>query len=132
MLDLRTVLRLDAAASGGLGVLLLLLFSPAEDELGLPVALSVAVGALLLAWAGFVTWVASGPSRTRVSAVIGLNLAYVAGSVALALADGVDLTGLGVAFLLVQAVAVLGLTARQVALLPRASASRDDREGVAA
>ncbi|MBJ7357808.1 hypothetical protein [Nocardioides sp.] len=115
MLDLRHLLSLDAAASGLLGVLLVLLFAPAEDQLGIPVALSVTTGALLLVWAGVVVWVARGPSRGRVRGVIGLNLLYVAASVTFALADPVDLTGLGVAFVLVQAVAVLGLAAGQLA-----------------
>ncbi len=127
MLNLRNALRFDAAASGGLGVALLVLFKPAEDELGLPVALSVTVGVLLLAWAGFLVWVALNPSRVLVREVIALNVAYVALSVAFAVADWVSLTGLGVAFVLVQAVAVLGVAAGQVVCVPRA-----DREAVAA
>lgn len=114
MFDLRTVLRLDALASGGLGVLLLVLFDPAGDELGLPVALSVTVGVLLLGWAGFVSWVAQRPSRSLVTEVIVLNLGYVVASVVLAFSDWVALTDLGVAVVLVQAVAVLGFAAGQV------------------
>lgn len=114
MFDLRTVLRLDALASGGLGVLLLVLFDPAGDELGLPVALSVTVGVLLLGWAGFVSWVAQRPSRPLVTEVIVLNLGYVVASVVLAFSDWVALTDLGVAVVLVQAVAVLGFAAGQV------------------
>ena len=127
MLNLRNALRVDAAASGGLGVALLVLFNPAEDQLGLPVALSVTVGVLLLAWAGFVAWVALNPSRALVREVIALNVGYVALSVAFAVADWVSLTGPGVAFVLVQAVAVLGITAGQLVFLPR-----EDREAVAA
>lgn len=127
MFDLRTVLRLDALASGGLGVLLLVLFDPAEDELGLPGALSVTVGILLLGWAGFVGWVAQHPSRSLVTEVVALNLVYVVASAVFAFADWVALTDLGVAFVLVQAVAVLGLVAGQIAGL-----RHHDREPVAA
>lgn len=121
MLDLRTMLRLDAAASGGLGVLLLVLFAPARDELGLPVALSVTVGALLLAWAGFVGWVSTHLRRSWVLEVVVLNVAYVGLSVVVAISAWVSLTGLGVAFVLAQAAAVLLLTLGQVGTL-RASA----------
>lgn len=127
MFDLRTVLRLDALASGALGVLLLVLFDPADDELGLPVALSVTVGILLLGWAGFVGWVAQRPSRSLVTEVVALNLVYVVASAVFAFAERVALTDLGVAFVLVQAAAVLGLAAGQVAGL-----RTNDRAPVAA
>ena len=117
MLDLRTVLRLDAAASGGLGVLLIALFGLAEDLLGLPSAFSLTVGALLLAWAAVVGWVATHLGRSWVREVVGLNLAYVVASVVFALAGWVSLTGLGVAFVLAQAVVVLLLTVEEVLLL---------------
>lgn len=117
MFDLRTVLRLDALASGGLGALLLVASGPAEELLGLPVALSLTVGGLLLAWAGLVAWVSTHLRRSWVAEVVALNVAYVVASVVLALAGWVALTGLGVAFVLVQAVAVLGLTAAQAASL---------------
>jgi hypothetical protein len=123
---LRPVLQLDAVASGGMGVLLLVLFSPAEDELGLPVALSVTVGVLLLGWAGFVTWVAQKPSRGLVREVIGLNLVYVVLSVVFAFADWVSLTDLGVAFVLVQAAAVVGFVAGQVVGLRSDDLRSDD------
>jgi hypothetical protein len=115
MLNLRNVLRLDAAASGGLGVLLVVLFVPAEDELGLPVAMSVTVGVLLVAWAAFVGWVSVGTPRSFVREVIALNLGYVVLSLVFAIADWASLTGLGVALVVVQALAVLGLTVAQVA-----------------
>jgi hypothetical protein len=128
MLSLRNVLRLDAAASGGLGVLLLVLFDPAEKELGLPVALSLAVGVLLLAWAAFVAWVSVATPRALVREVVALNIAYVALSVLVVVADWATLTDLGVAFVLVQALAVLGLTIGQLAGLR----TGDDRAAVAA
>lgn len=117
MFDLRTILRLDALASGGLGALLLVASGPAEELLGLPVALSLTVGGLLVAWAGFVGWVSTHLRRSWVAEVVVLNVAYVVASVVFALAGWVELTSLGVAFVLVQAVAVLGLTAVQAASL---------------
>lgn len=132
MFDLRTMLRLDALASGGVGVLLLVLLNPAEDELGLPVALSVTVGVLLLGWAGFVGWLAQRPSRPLVTEVIALNLGYVVASVVFAFADWVALTDLGVAFVLVQAVAVLGFAGGQILGLRTSGRGSDDRQPVAA
>lgn len=117
MFDLRPILRLDALASGGLGALLLVASGPAEELLGLPVALSLTVGALLLAWAGLVGWVSTHLRRAWVVEVVALNLVYVVASVVLALSGWVSLTGLGVAFVLAQGVAVLGLTAAQAASL---------------
>ena len=113
MFDIRTFLRLDALASGGVGALLLVLASPAESELGLPIVFSVIAGIGILAWAGFVAWVSVKAPRPLVAEVIGLNLVYVAGSLALAVADWVALTDLGVVIVIAQAVAVLGLTIGQ-------------------
>ena len=127
MFTLRNVLRLDAVASGGLGVLLLVLFSPAEDELGMPVALSLTVGALLLVWAGFVAWVGNDLRAAYVREVIVLNGAYVLASVVFAVSGWAALTDLGVAFVLLQAVAVLGFTIGQSVTLRGA-----DRAQVAA
>lgn len=115
MFDLRTVLRLDAVASGGLGLLLLMLFAPAEDLLGLPVALSLGVGAFLLAWAAFVGWVSTHLARSWVMEVVALNGAWVVASVVFVLAGWVPLTALGVAFVLAQAAVVLLFVVGQLA-----------------
>lgn len=127
MPNLRTFLRLDALASGGVGLLLLVLANPAEDELGLPVAFSVIAGLVILAWAGFVSWVSIKAPRPLVTEVIALNLVYVAGSLALAVADWVELTDVGVGVVVAQAVAVLGLTVGQYVGL-----RADDRTAVPA
>ncbi|MDV3223452.1 hypothetical protein [Intrasporangium sp.] len=113
MRDIRTSLRLDAVASGALGALLIVLSGVLDDPLGLPTALSIVVGALLLVWAGFVAWVAGRVSARLVQEVALLNLGYVVLSVVFAFSGWVALTGMGVAFVLVQAGAVLGLTALQ-------------------
>jgi hypothetical protein len=106
---LRLVLRLDALASGAIGAGFLALNAVLDDWLGTPAALTVGTGLFLLAYAGFVWFVASRRPlrRAGVLAVIALNLFWVAGSVLYA-AYGDDLTALGVAFTLVQAAAVLG------------------------
>ena len=112
---LTTALRLDVLASGGLGLLLLLLTGPAEDELGMPVGFTVAAALVMLGWAGFVARVSMHPSRGLVQEVVALNLVYVAASVLVAVTGWVSLTDLGVAFVLVQGLAVLGLTVWQFA-----------------
>jgi hypothetical protein len=117
MFDLRTALRLDALASGGVGALLLGLAGVLEEPLGLPVVLSAVVGAGLLGWAGLVGWISIGASEALAKEVVIGNLVYVGASVALASAGWVDLTGLGVAFVLAQAGAVVGLTGLQVLAL---------------
>ena len=119
MFDLRTALRLDALASGGVGALLLGLAGVREEPLGQPVVLSAVVGAGLIGWAGLVGWISIGASEAFAKEVVIGNLVYVGASVALATAGWVDLTGLGVAFVLAQAGAVVGLTCLQVVALRR-------------
>lgn len=114
MSDIRTALRLDALASGALGVLLVALAGVLDGPLGLPTALSLTVGALLVAWAALVAWVATRPTSALVKEIIVANVVYVAASLLFAAGGWVDLTGLGVAFVLVQAAAVVGLTLLQV------------------
>jgi hypothetical protein len=114
MTNLRTILRLDALASGGLGVLLLALASVLEEPLGLPVTLSVVVGAGLLVWAALVAWVSVGARPGWASEVVAGNVAWIALSVVFAVSGWADLTGLGVAFVLAQAAAVAGITALQL------------------
>ena len=115
MNQIRTLLRLDALASGGLGVLLIALAGVLESPLGLNVTLSVAVGLGLLAWAGFLTWVSAHPSPSMVLEVVVLNLVWVAASVTFAIGGWGGLTGWGVLFVLAQALAVAALTALQAA-----------------
>lgn len=127
MLNLRTLLRLDALASGGVGALLLALAGPAKDALGLPIAFSVIAGIAILGWATFVGWVSIRAPRPLVKEVIALNAVYVVASLALAVAPWVALTDLGVGLVVAQAAAVLALTLGQYAAL-----RVDDRELVVA
>lgn len=107
---LRTVLRLDAIASGAIGVAFLAAAGALQDHLGTPNALTRGTGAFLVAYAAFVLFVSTRPKGGLVGLVIGLNLCWAVDSVVHAAADN-GLTALGVAFTLVQAVAVLGFAA---------------------
>ncbi|MET3962848.1 inner membrane protein involved in colicin E2 resistance [Marmoricola sp. OAE513] len=131
MLNLRNALRLDAVASGALGLLVLVLFDPVESELGFPVPFSLAMAGVLLGWAAFVAFVSVNQHRGLVREVVALNVVYVVASIVFAVADWADLTGLGVAFVLVQAAAVAGFTVAQYAGL-RAEAPAADRDLVTA
>ncbi|MET4050325.1 hypothetical protein BJD99_12225 [Rhodococcus sp. 1163] len=115
MNQIRTLLRLDALASGGLGVLLVALAGALEGPLGLDETLSVVVGLGLLAWAGFLTWVSAHPSPSMMLEVVALNLVWVAASITFAIGGWGGLTGWGVLFVLAQALAVAALTALQAA-----------------
>lgn len=103
---LTQVLRFDAVASGGLGVLLLGANNVLDGVLGLPRGLSLSAGAFLLAWTAALLLIARRPdlNRMAVSEVVVVNLAWVVASVAAVFT--VDLTGLGIAFVLAQAGAV--------------------------
>lgn len=115
MFDLRTALRLDAFASGGLGALMLATAGVLDEPLGLPVRLTLVVGGVLLAWSGLVGWISVGASESLAKEVIAGNVAWVAASAVFALSGWVELTGLGVAFVVAQAGAVAALTSMQVA-----------------
>jgi hypothetical protein len=115
---LRLVLRLDALASGAIGAAFLALNAVLDDWLGLPSGLTLGTGLFLLAYAGFVWFVAGRRPLRRggVLTVIGLNLLWVADSVVYA-GSAAGLTPLGVAFTLVQAAAVLGFAVLEAAAL---------------
>jgi hypothetical protein len=105
---LRLALRLDAAASGALGLLTLTAAPALAGLLGMPAALPWPLGLFLVAYAAAL-WVAA--SRPRVNrpfvwAVIVGNSLWVLASVAVVVVGPFALTGLGVAFGLVQAAAV--------------------------
>lgn len=111
---LRTALRIDAVASGGLGAMLLTLCRSLDDPLGLPVLVSASVGAGLLAWAGLVGWISIDAREPLAKEVVVANVVWVVASGAFAVSGLVDLTGLGVTFVLAQALAVAGVTGMQV------------------
>jgi hypothetical protein len=120
---LRRILTVDATVSGGFGLLMLLLAGQLVAPLGLPAALSRTLGALLLLFGLAVLALARRPAppRAGVIAVVATNLAWVVASVALLLAGWIELTRLGSAFVLAQALAVAAFAALQVLGLERST-----------
>ena len=110
--DVRTALRLDAAASGAMGLLFLLAAPPLAPMLGLPVALLRVVGAGLVPFAAALVWLAARerPPRGLVLAVVLGNAAWVAASLLLLTSDAVAPTPIGVLVVLAQAAAVAAFT----------------------
>lgn len=105
---LRLALKLDAVATGALGVMSLAAGPVLEGLLGTPLAVLWPLGLFLVAYAASI-WIASTrPSVSRPAAwtVVAINLLWVIGSVAVVAAGWFPLTGLGTAFVLVQAAAV--------------------------
>jgi hypothetical protein len=106
---LRFALRLDAAASAGLGLIMLALSTRLDEWLGTPTAFTVSVGVFLLVWAAALAAI-SGPSQIAAGAVwtvIALNVVWIAVSLVVAFGGPFDLTGWGVALLALQAAPVL-------------------------
>jgi hypothetical protein len=106
--DLQAVLLADAAITGGAGVVLALGAGPLGDALGFSSTLLRWVGlalipcALLMADLGMRERIA----RRWVRACIGANLLWVIASGLLLISDWVEPTGLGIAFVIAQALVV--------------------------
>jgi hypothetical protein len=124
---LRLALLGDAAASGATGLLLTAAAGPLAPLLGLPEPLLRAAGLLLLPYAALVAWVGTraAPSRNAVRAIVTVNLLWATDSALLLLAGpalaGLAPHALGVAFVLAQALVVLGFAAAQWVALRRAA-----------
>ncbi|MBP2471470.1 hypothetical protein JOF53_000342 [Crossiella equi] len=116
---LRLALRLDAVASGGLGLLLLATSGLLADLLGLPQPLLLTAGGILVVFAAFVAWLGlrATPSRTGTKEVVAVNVLWLLASVAVAVL--VPMNGLGLAFVLAQAGAVAVFAELQVVGLRR-------------
>ncbi|WP_372617659.1 hypothetical protein [Falsiroseomonas sp.] len=124
---LRLALLGDAAASGAMGVLLAGAAGPLAAPLGLPEGLLRGAGLALLPWAGWLVWLGTSAEirRAALRAVIAVNLVWVADSLLLLAGAGLfglAPSGLGIAFVLAQAAAVLGLAGLQATALRRAEA----------
>jgi len=113
--SLRRVLLADAVISGASGLLMLLAAAPLGPPLGVAPELLRYAGLSLLPFAAFVTWIATRPalSRTSVWTVIALNAAWVVASIGVLFIDGFEPSRAGVAFIILQAVAVAGLADAQ-------------------
>lgn len=125
---LRAALLGDAAASAAAGLLMAAAAAPLAPLLGLPEPLLRIAGLVLLPYAAFVAWAGTraAPARHAVRAIVAINLLWTADS-ALLIAFGPALaglapSGLGVAFVLAQALLVLGFAAAQWIALRRAGA----------
>ena len=105
---LRGALVVDAVVSGVTGVLMVAGAAWLESLLALPQGLLRYAGFSLLPFAAMVAIVAARMplSRAAVGTVVALNLAWVVASVLLLLVGSIEPNGLGVTFILVQAVAV--------------------------
>lgn len=118
---LRLVLKLDAVATGAVGVLSLAAGRLLDDLFGTPTVLLVPVGLFLVLYAAAI-WIVG--TRRRVSrpavwAAIVVNLLWVVDSVVVVAAGWFPLTGLGVAFVLGQGAAVACFAAAQLYALQR-------------
>ena len=124
---LRLALLGDAAASGATGLLLAAAAGPLGPLLGLPEPLLRVAGLVLLPYALVVGRIGmrAPVSRDAMRAVVAINLVWVADSLLLlALGPwlaGLAPTGLGVAFVLFQAMVVLGFAVAQGLALRRAA-----------
>lgn len=122
---LRIALFADAAASGATGLLMAFAAGPLADLLALPEALLRYAGLALLPFAALVAGLALRETLARpaVWAVIVCNALWAVDCVALAFGGWVEPSGLGLAFILMQALVVAGLAEAQYVGLRRSAAA---------
>ncbi|WP_188192563.1 hypothetical protein [Nonomuraea sp. SYSU D8015] len=126
---LRRILRIDGWSTAVFGVVMLALAQPLSGPLGLPTAWSIPFGVAMLGGAVALVLIAGYPripARHVAFVVAGNGLSGVA-LVALAFADVIPLTGLGVAFMLVGALVVAVYAGLELIGLRR---SRDSLAGL--
>lgn len=121
---LRAALGLDAAACAAMGMMLCLASEPLAGLFGLPELFLRGAGLVLLPCAAVLAWFARHMNLPRIAvlAVIGVNLIWIADSVAILLVGWFVPTGLGTGFVLVQAAAVTGITLMEAEGLRRSTA----------
>jgi hypothetical protein len=112
---LRRTLWLDAAVSGTTGVVMWLGAELLESWLAIPGAVFRLAGVSLLPFAALLVALAARPTvpTSAIAAVIVANALWVIASIALLVSGQVAPTMLGYAFVIVQAVAVLGFAELQ-------------------
>jgi hypothetical protein len=120
---MRLVLKLDAVATGAVGLLSVAAGPMLDDLLGIPLALLVPVGLFLVAYAAAIWIVATRRrvSRLAVWAAVAINLIYVVDCLVVVAASWLPLTALGTAFVLFQAAAVTLFAAAQFYALRKAA-----------
>jgi hypothetical protein len=108
---LRGALLIDAVVSGATGVLLTAGADALAALLDLPPALLRYSGLVLLPFAAAVAYIATRDvlSRPGIQTIVAANAAWVVASVALLFSGQVSPNTLGIAFVLIQAVAVAAL-----------------------
>jgi hypothetical protein len=119
---LRAALAVDSLASGIMGLGLTFAAGPLSPLLGLPQPLLLGAGLACVGWAAVTGWLARRPllRRSAVWAVIAINAIWVVESLLVAFGGWVSLTGLGLAFVLLQALAVAAFAEAQLIGLKRA------------
>jgi hypothetical protein len=123
---LRSALVVDAVISGATGFVMLLGAGLLESWLALPAALLRYAGVSLLPFAALLVYFSAREPVTpgSVRAVIALNAAWVVASVLVLVSGRIAPNALGVAFILVQAVAVAIFADLQYMALRKSTAHR--------
>ena len=108
-LSIHQVLLTDIAITGATALLMLLGAPLIDDLLDVPAALLAGAGAVLIPYVGYLFWLANRDAAPRagIGVAIAANLAWAIGCVVLLVAGWVDPNGLGVAFILLNAVVVI-------------------------
>jgi len=116
---MRPVLLADAAITGATALLMLAGAKPLADLLDLPVGLLAGAGAVLVPYVGYLLWLANRNvmPRAGIAVTIAANLAWAIGCAALLIGWWVEPNRLGIAFILLNAVAVLVFADLQVLAL---------------
>jgi hypothetical protein len=119
---LRTVIALDAAACGVMGVAFAFDAGWLAAPLGLEPSLMQPVGLFLLPYAGLLAWLATRPAlpRAGVWALVGFNVLWAVESIALLALGWAQPTTLGLAVVVGQAVAALIVADLQYLVLRKA------------
>ncbi|POR46117.1 hypothetical protein [Bosea psychrotolerans] len=122
---LRNALAADAAACAATGLLLAAAAEPLSGLLGFPTSFLRGAGLVLLPCAALLAWFCARQTlpRLAVHAVIGINILWVADSIAILVAGWFQPSGLGTAFVLAQAAAVAVITELEVIGLKRSAAN---------
>lgn len=109
-LDPKLIYALDAVASLAMGVILLLASEPLTNLAGwgLQASFLFGIGVFLLPWSAFNMFIArsTNPSRSAVRANLVVDATWIVGTLALLVAQGNTLSGLGLALLAGQGLAV--------------------------
>jgi hypothetical protein len=120
---LRLILKLDAVATGAVGILSLAASPVLDDLLGTPMTLLRPIGLFLIVYAAFV-WIVGTRQRVSRPAVwtaILINLLWAVDSVVVVAAGWFPLTALGIAFVFVQGAVVALFAAAQLYALRKSS-----------